>query len=335
MHGLGAVLFIFTNLGAGASVVFFNSYLSDITSEDMRDKVSSYGFASGYAGGFITLVVGAVLIWNASRLGVTTLTAVRLSFLFAGLWWGGFAVITFLRLKTRLPAREAPEGKGYLAAGMHELAGTFRELWHLKGTLRYLLAYLLYNDGIQTVIAMSAVFLSQELFVAKGLEVDRSVLFISFFIAQACGFVGALTFERIAHYTSTKTAILISLLIWSGIVIYGYAFLNTVTQAYVMSGFIGLVLGGSQALSRSLFSQMIPKGRESAFFGIYAISERGTSWIGPIVFGLVAQKTNSFRPAILTLIAFFIIGSIILLFVDVGKAIHEAGNLEPEEAAAK
>src|SRR5262249_1697933 len=104
------------------------------------------------------------------------------------------------------------------------------------------------------------------------------------------------------------------------------------TQAYVMSGFIGFVLGGSQALSRSLFSQMIPKGRESAFFGIYAISERGTSWIGPIVFGLVAQLTDSYRPAILALIAFFVIGSLILFFTNTEKAIHEAGNLTPEEA---
>jgi UMF1 family MFS transporter len=100
-----------------------------------------------------------------------------------------------------------------------------------------------------------------------------------------------------------------------------------------MSGAIGFVLGGSQALSRSLFSQMIPAGRESAFFGIYAISERGTSWIGPIVFGLVAQLTNSYRPAILALIVFFVVGSILLFFVNTTQAIHEAGNLAPEEAA--
>jgi UMF1 family MFS transporter len=107
-------------------------------------------------------------------------------------------------------------------------------------------------------------------------------------------------------------------------VIFAYSVLDTVTQAYVMSGMIGFVLGGSQALSRSLFSKMIPAGRESAFFGIYEISERGTSWIGPIVFGVVAQLTNSFRPAILALIAFFIVGSVILLFVNVGKAIADA-----------
>jgi MFS transporter, UMF1 family len=333
LYLIGAVLFVISNLGAGASIVFFNSFLSDLTTEADRDKVSSWSFAAGYLGGFITLVAGAALLFSSATLGISTEFASRICFLGAGIWWGGFALFTLFLLKTRLPARSAPEGKGYIAAGLSELKGTFQELFKLKRTLQFLIAYLLYNDGIQTVITMSAVFLSQELFVAQGLETDRTVLFISFGIAQIVAAVGSLVFERIAHWTSSKTSIIVSLVIWSGIVIYGYAFLHTVTEAYFMSGAIGFVLGGSQALSRSLFSQMIPKGREAAFFGIYAISERGTSWIGPMVFGLVAQLTNSFRPAILALIFFFIIGSIILLFTDTARAIHEAGNVTPEESA--
>ncbi|CAN5497058.1 MFS transporter [soil metagenome] len=331
---IGSILFIFTNLGAGASIVFFNSYLSDITTEDKRDKVSSYGFAAGYLGGLATLVVGSAIMFKADSLGLTATGAERLCFLIAGIWWGGFSVFTFFLLKRRLPVREAPEDMGYIVAGFSELKGTFQELFKLKRTLRFLIAYLLYNDGIQTVIAMSGVFLSQELFISRGLETDRMVLFGSFFIAQIFGFFGALAFERIAHFTSAKTAILISLFIWSCIVIYAFGFLQTVTQAYYMSGAIGVVLGGSQALSRSLFSQMIPNGRESAFFGIYAISERGTSWIGPIVFGLVAQLTNSYRPAILTLVVFFVVGSLILLFTNTHKAIEEAGNTPPEDFVA-
>ncbi len=329
-----SVLFIIANLAAGASTVFSNSYLVDITTEDRRDKVSSWAFAAGYFGGFMTLIVGFALLLNSEAIGMTQGDAARLCFAFAGLWWGGFAVITLFLLKRRAPARMAPEGKGFVAAGFSELAGTFRELFRLPHTLRFLIAYLLYNDGIQTVIAMAALFLGQELFVAHGLEVDKKVLFIAFFIAQFVAFIGSLTFERIAHFTSTKTAILVALVIWSLVVIYAYGFLHTVAEAYFMSGAIGFVLGGSQALSRSLFSQMIPKGREAAFFGIYAISERGTSWIGPIVFGLVAQLTDSYRPAILALVVFFVVGSIILFFVDTTKAIHEAGNLIPEEATA-
>lgn len=334
LYLLGCAFVMISNLGFGAAVVFYNSYLPDITTEDKRDKVSSWGFAAGYLSGALVLVANLLFLKNADAFGITVEFAVRICLLFSGLWWGGFAIITFLLLKRRQPAREAPAGKNMVIAGFGELKATLKELFKLKQTLLFLIAYLLYNDGIQTVITASSIFLSQELFVARGLPTERTVLFIAFLIAQIVAFFGAITFERIAHFTSTKTAILIALAIWSCIVIYAYGWLDTVTQAYVMSGLIGFVLGGSQALSRSLFSQMIPAGRESAFFGIYEISERGTSWLGPVVFGLVAQLTNSYRPAILALIVFFILGSIILLFVDSAKAIHEAGNLTPEEAEA-
>ena len=333
LYLLGAALFIISNLGAGASVVFFNSFLSDITTEDMRDRVSSWAFAAGYLGGFITLILGGVLLFSSATLGISTEFAARLCFLMAGVWWGGFAIITLILLKRRAPQRTAPAGRGFISAGFSELGGTIRELWKLKRTLQFLIAYLLYNDGIQTVIAMAGLFLAQELFVARGVASDRTVLLIAFGIAQLVAFGGSFAFERIAHWTSAKTAILVSLVIWSGIVIYGYGFLHTVSEAYFMSGVIGFVLGGSQALSRSLFSQMIPNGREAAFFGIYAISERGTSWIGPLVFGRVAQMTDSYRPAILALIFFFVVGSILLFFTDTARAIHEAGNITPEEAA--
>ncbi len=334
LYLLGSFLFIVANLSAGASIVFFNSYLPDITTEDRRDQVSSWAFAAGYLGGFMTLIFGAAFMYSHDTFGITIEMAKRICFFGAGVWWGGFAIFTFIFLKRRQPIRTAPEGQHYITAGFIELQGTFIELFKLKNTLKFLIAYLLYNDGIQTVIAMSAVFLSQELYVAKELEPDPWFLFIAFMIAQAVAFVGALIFERIAHFTTTKTAILISLIIWCGIVIYGYAFLNNITEAYIMSGAIGFVLGGSQALSRSLFSQMIPAGRESAFFGIYAISERGTSWLGPLVFGLVAQLTNSYRPAILALIVFFVVGSLVLLFTNTTQAIREAGNTPPEEAVA-
>ena len=135
---------------------------------------------------------------------------------------------------------------------------------------------------------------------------------------------GSFAFEFIARKTGAKYAILISLVIWACIVIYAYGFLQETWQAWGMGAAIGVVLGGSQALSRSLFSQMIPQGRESAFFSIYEISERGTSWIGPVVFGVVASMTNSYRQAILALIVFFILGSLILYFTNTDKAIEEA-----------
>ena len=330
---LGCVFFIVSNLSAGASIVFYNSYLNDITTPDMRDKVSSWGFAAGYASGGLVLLANLLLLKNAGSIGISVDLAVRICLLTAGLWWAGFSLITFALLKTRQPARTAPEGKNYVSAGISELGATFRDLFKLKHTLLFLIAYLLYNDGIQTVITGSSIFLSQELFVSRGIPTDKSVLVIAFLIAQIVGIFGAIAFERIANATSSKTAIMVSLVIWSAIVIYAYAFLQTLTQAYFMSAAIGFVLGGSQAISRSLFSRMIPPGRESSFFGIYEISERGTSWIGPIVFGLVAQLTDSYRPAILALIVFFVVGCIILAFVDTGRAIAEAGHAEDNEAA--
>lgn len=328
---LGCVFFIVSNLCAGASIVFYNSYLNDITTENKRDKVSSWGFAAGYASGFLVLAANLIFIKNCEAYGISIDLAVRICLLTAGLWWAGFSLITFALLKRRQPARTIPEGKHYITAGVGELLGTFKQLLTLKHTLLFLIAYLLYNDGVQTVINSAGLFLSQELFVARGLDTDQSVLIIAYLIAQFVAFFGALIFERIARFSNSKTAILVSLVVWSAIVIYAYGFLQTLTQAYIMSGAIGLVLGGSQALSRSLFSQMIPAGRESSFFGIYEISERGTSWIGPIVFGLVAQLTNSYRPAILALIVFFVVGSILLFFVDTQRAVHEAGNITPQE----
>ena len=154
-------------------------------------------------------------------------------------------------------------------------------------------------------------------------------------LVQFVAFFGSLGFARVAAWLGTKRAILISLLGWCAIVIYAYGFLHTVAQAWVLAVCIAIVLGGSQALSRSLYSQMIPRSREASFFGIYEISERGTSWIGPIVFAEVVAYTDSYRQAILSLIAFFVIGTIILILTDTAKAIHESGNLLPEEAGGR
>jgi MFS transporter, UMF1 family len=333
LYWLGGLLFLVANLGFGAAVVAYNGFLNEITTEDQRDKVSSRGFAYGYLGGGILLLLNFLLVKSAPRLGLDQLMAVRISLLSAGLWWGGFAIIAFALLKTRTAEKSLPPGKNYLTIGFSELGRTFRELARLRHTLKYLIGYLLFNDGIQTVISMASVFMAQELFISRGMETDQSFLLGIFLMVQFVAIFGALLFERIAYFTSTKKAILISLVLWAGVVIYGYGFLQTTTQAWAMGVVIAIVLGGSQALSRSLFSRMIPPGREASFFGIYEVSERGTSWLGPLVFGVVVAATNSYRQAMLSLIIFFVGGAMILYFTDTDKAIHEAGNLLPEEAA--
>ncbi len=329
----GGILLIISNLCFGAANIFYNAYLVDITSEDRRDSISSYGFAIGYAGGIIMLVLNIVFVQNAPSFGLTTGFAVRLSLLAASLWWGIFALGTFLLIKSRGAVKKLPEGKNLVSIGFSSLGNTFRELIKLRLSARFLAASFCYNNGIQTVITSASVFLSQELFVSRGEEASQSFLLGIFLAAQVAALVGALSFERLARIIGAKKSLMISLVIWICIVIFAYGFLQTVFQAWVMSVFIGLVLGSSQALSRSLYSQMIPVGRESSFFGLYEISERGTSLIGSLVFGIVVGATGSFRQAILSMIIFFAIGILILLFTNTEQAIHEAGNMTPEEAA--
>jgi UMF1 family MFS transporter len=259
--------------------------------------------------------------------------AARISMLIASLWWGVFALITFLFIKNRDIDRSIPSSQNIVTIGFRELFITLKQLVGLKYTMLFLIAYLFYNDGIQTVILNSSVFLSQELFISKGLETDQAFLLGIFAVAQIMAVIGSIIFERIARFIGAKKTIMVCLSIWGGIVVFAYGFLASTMQAWIMGAFIGLVLGSTQALSRSLFSQMIPKGRESSFFGLYEISEKGTSWLGNMVFAVVIATTGSYRQAILCLIFFFAIGIIILLFTNTAKAIHQAGNLTPEEAA--
>lgn len=332
-HLLGAALFIVANVCFGAAIVFYNSFLPEIATEDQRDRVSSRGFAWGYLGGALLLAINLAFVFTAPRFGISTGMAIRISLLSAGVWWGGFALITFKLLRSRPAVRELPATHTYFTIAFAELFSTFRELRRLRETFKYLIGYLFYNDGIQTVIAVAGIFMGQELFAARGLETPASFLLGILLMVQFVAFFGALGFDRIARLIGTKQAIVVSLGGWSAIVIYAYAFLETVTQAWVLAACIALVMGGSQALSRSLFSRMIPRGREASFFGLYEISERGTSWLGPIIFAQVVAYTGSYRQAILSLIGFFVIGMIILLLTDTRRAVHDSGNLLPAEAA--
>jgi MFS transporter, UMF1 family len=320
----GGLVLIAANLCFGITIVLYNAILNDIATPDRRDEVSSRGYALGYLGGGLLLLANLVLLQSAGALGISQGLAVRLSLASAGLWWGGFSIVTFRRLRTRPATTVLPAGRSAIGTGVNELITSFRALGRLPQTLRYLLAYMLFNDGIQTVIAMASLFLSQELFVARGLPEDQSFLVGLILMIQFVAFFGAHLFARIAAFVGTKRAIMASLVLWTATIVYAYGWLQTTTQAWAMGAVIATVLGGSQALSRSLFSQMIPASREGAFFGLYEISERGTSWIGPVLFGMVAAATNSYRQAILSLIVLFLGGMVGLLFTDTDRAIVEA-----------
>lgn len=325
----GGLLFIIANLSFGASLVLYNAFLPEICSEDQGDKVSSRGFALGYLGGGLLLGLNFVLLLTAKSFGLSAAMAVRISLLSAGLWWGGFAVMTFRRLQSRPPARTLKPGQNYFTVGVAELGSTFRELRRLPFTFKYLVAYLFYNDGVQTVIGLASVFLSQELFTNEQRLAgdDQSFVLQVYLMVQFVAFAGAILFERMAAFLGTKRALLISLILWSGVVVYAYGVLQTTSQAWGMSAVLALVLGGSQALSRSLFARMIPVGFEASFFGIYEVSERGTSWIGPLLFGIVVDRTGSYRQAILSVIILFAVGIVLLAFTNTNRAMREAREI--------
>jgi UMF1 family MFS transporter len=321
---LGGGLFLLANLSFGASIVFYNAFLPEIASADRRDSVSSMGFAMGYLGGGILLAANLALFLQAESFGVSEGHAVRISLLSAGAWWALFSLIPIKMLRSREPVKRLPPGERIVTVGFRQLGHTLRGIPQYPQTLLFLVAYLLYNDGIQTVIALSSQF-GQE---ALGISISSLTSII--LMVQFVAFFGATIFNYIAKAIGTKRAIMLSLVIWTGVVIYAYGFLQTEGQFFAMGGVIAVVLGGSQALSRSVFSQMIPKGQEAEYFSLYEVSERGTSWLGPLAFGLALQRTGNYRLAILALVIFFIAGLALLTQVDLRRAISEAGNEVPE-----
>ena len=381
-YWFGGLLFILANVCFGASIVFYNAYLPDISTQETRDSVSSRGFAMGYLGGGILLLLNLILFMFGSRIGLDSAMVARISLASAGVWWLVFSFITFATLRPRHAVRPLPAGETYVSVGFSQLAKLLgvstqvvavltvlpllipilivlgvpiaiallpalgpiavlvifmvRKSRSLPEGVKYLLAYLLYNDGIQTVINIAAIYAAQEL----GMPTNMLILVI--LMIQFVAFGGAFLFAFLARRLGARNAIIVSLFIWGGVVV--YAWLGMTSQVpilgmeqrqfefWILGFIIALVLGGSQALSRSLFSQMIPKGQEAEFFSFYEISERGTSWLGPFVFGVVNQMTGSLRVGLLSVIIFFVLGLALLVTVNVPRAIGEAKANDAEEA---
>jgi len=316
----GAGLFLIANLCFGSALVFYNAFLPEISSPADRNRVSSRGWAMGYLGGGILLALNLLIFSKAEIFGLTTAHAVRISLASAGLWWAIFTVIPLRRLQNRMKTKSVFAARVSLISGFKRLRHTLSHIRKYPQTCRFLVAYLLYNDGIQTVITLSSLF-GQE-----ALGIPISTLTAIILMVQFVAFFGALLFEKIARGIGTKSAITLSLVIWTGVLIYAYGFLETTGQFIGLAAVIAIVLGGSQALSRSVFSQMIPQGQEAAYFSFYEISERGTSWLGPLLFGLALQSTGSYRVALLSLIIFFILGLLLFIKVDIQKAALAVGN---------
>ncbi|WP_053748539.1 MFS transporter [Streptomyces sp. MMG1533] len=320
---LGGFLLVVANAAQSVAMMLYNSYLPQIAPPEERDAVSSRGWAFGYAAGALVLVANLVLYTGHESFGLSEGAAVRICLASAGLWWGAFALIPLRRLRDR---RSGPKTtREATAPGFRQLAATVRDMRRHPLTLAFLLAYLIYNDGIQTVISQASVYGSEEL----GL--GQSTLIGAVLLVQVLAVAGALTMGLLARIYGAKRTILGSLVAWTLTLGAGY-FLPAGAPVwfFVLAAGIGLVLGGSQALSRSLFSHLVPPGKEAEYFSAYEMSDRGMSWLGPLLFGITYQVTGSYRDAIISLVAFFVIGFVLLARVPVRRAIGDAGNPIPE-----
>jgi UMF1 family MFS transporter len=321
---LGVVLLFAANICLGSSLVVYDAILCEIAEPDERDRVSSRGWALGYLGGGLLLAVNLAIVTLHDSLGLSTSMAVRISLLSAAVWWGVFTIIPYRGIRNREPRGVVPESGGLVRQSFGQLFTTLRDMRNYPVTLTFLVAYLFYNDGIQTVIVSASVYGEKEL----GFE--TSVLIVTILLVQFVAFFGALLFGRLAESRGSRTVILGGLGVWMLVVIIGFFLPEKNLGLFLaLAAGIGLVLGGTQALSRSFFSQLIPRGREAEYFSLYQACERGTSWLGTLVFGLVHQATDSYRPAIFALILFFLVGGVLLYKVDPEKGIQEAGNTVP------
>lgn len=316
---LGAILYALAFLGYSCSIVVSYSLLVDLSGAAERDRVSSAGWALAYLGGGCLLAASFVL-----SLFVDKATLARIALCASGVWWLAWSVPVRRRLPRIIGAGARGTGGNALIAGLRQLRSTVRHVRALPLTLGFLIAFLIYNDGVQTVTTVAAQYGD------KQLHLSDTVLLLAILMVQFVAFGGALLLGRVAARFGAKRTVLGSLVVWVLCVAAGYGLRAGVAwQFFALAFVIALVLGGSQALSRSLFSRMIPAGSEAEYFSFYEISDSGTSWLGPLVFGITYQNTGSYRGALFSLAAFFVVGFVLLLRVPVRTAVAAAGNRVP------
>jgi MFS transporter, UMF1 family len=323
---LGAVLIVLSSVLGGCSLVSYYAILVDISTEEERDRASARGWAWGYLGGGLLLAVNLGMFLGHDALGLSSDLAVRLSMLSAALWWAGFTLIPVTRLRDHPPHHVVSDGDhaGIVRRSFGQLWTTLKEMRSLPSTLTFLVAFLFFNDGIQTVIAVASTYGS------KQLGFGQSVLIATILLIQFVAFGGALLFGRLAQRVGSYRAILWGTYGWMVIVVLAVFLPAHRAALFFALGFaIAVVLGGTQALSRSFFSLLIPRGREGEYFALYNACERGTSWFGTFLFGVVFQLSGSYRPAIVALVVFFVLGAFFLLRLDPRRGILEAGNRVP------
>ena len=317
-------LFLIAQLGFIGANVFYDSFIIDVASPGKMDWISGKGYSYGYVGGGLQFAFALALIAGHDFAGISEESAARIAILTAGLWWAGFTLFTVKYLRETAPAvkqsgafrsfgERKPGLAEYVSIGMSRTIRTTRRIRQFRHLAVFLLAFMLYNDGIDTVIAMSSIYGTEEL------KISKTALMVTLLVIQIIATVGALLFGRLAMKIGAKKAIMVALVLWSGVVIYAY-FIRSAAQFFGLGVVVGIVLGGSQALSRSFYGSMVPEGSSAEFFGFYTVFSKFSAIWGPTTFGLVRQWLGSSRLAIISLIFFFVVGLILMAFVDVRKA---------------
>jgi UMF1 family MFS transporter len=320
---LALAVFVLGNIGVTSTLAFYNSLLPGIASNEEVDRVSSAGFALGYLGGGLLLALNLWMIAQPSRFGLADqASAMRVSFLTAAIWWAFFSIPLFLKVKEPARALERGErpGESVFFVAFSRLRETVTELRRHKDAALLLLAFLIYNDAISTIIRMATTF-------GKEADIPNQSLIAAILMVQFVGVPFAFAFGALSDRIGPKRSILLALAVYAFLTVYCF-WLRTTFQFFVMAFLVGMVMGGAQALSRSLFATLIPKHKAGELFGFFGVFDRFGGAMGSTVFGYVLSATGSSRPAILALIIFFLLGAALLSQVDVerGRSLAEEEN---------
>lgn len=319
---LAVIMVLGAQFGLVAANVFYDGMLPTLTTDDTIDGVSSKGYAYGYIGGGIYLLLALVFIFYADNLGIAEDPAARLAISGAGLWWAGFSWYAFRRLQEGGEAQEVlgiRKGRSrllaYVRLGFSRTWSTCRNLSGHKHLLLFVVAYMFYIDGVQTVINISAIYASETL------EISTAFIAFLLLVVQFTAFFGALLFGRLSDRIGPKRSVLTALVVWTGVLVAAYYLPVGGNYPLLALGMvIGMVLGGTQALSRSLYGSIIPEEASAEFFGFFSVFTKFSAIWGPIIFATFRQVTGSSRPGVLSLVIFFAVGFVLLSLVNVDKA---------------
>ena len=315
---LGFLFYFLAMIGLWSSLVFYNSYLPDIAYEDQQDRASAKGYSMGYIGSVLLLLFNLSMVMMPDAYGIegneteAAMTAMKYSFISVGVWWAIFSLYSFYYLPVGTSDQKVT--KNIIWNGFKELRNVWNEMAENLRLKRYLIAFFVYSTSLQTVMLVAAYFGEEE--INWGTDADKTVgLIVSILLIQVVAIVGAIITARCSErFGNLKTLFVINL-IWAAICVYAF-FIETPQQFYMIAGFVGMVMGGLQALSRSTYSKFLPETEDTAsYFSFYGVTEKIAIVIGMVLFGVLDQITGSMRTSILFFFVFFVIGALMLLRV--------------------